>query len=136
MHMSSFIGIRNKNIRLRYFLNRHRRNREQTSLSDRPIDQILKLKKNGYATLQRYVKWCKRLYSHISVQEKYLSLYRTDITRKPGQSNAKRVAISKTRPLIRLTTLWKWLDNSFVNVSQPGRFATLFLSNRDAFLSN
>ena len=53
--MSSFIGIRNKNIHLCYSLNRHRRNRDdkpgytalvavlrlkKTSLRDKPTDQI------------------------------------------------------------------------------------------------
>ena len=108
--MSSFIGIRNKNIHLRYSLNRHRCNRDDKP-GDTAMVAALRLKKhrsvtnrlikfknakNGYATLQRYVKWCKRLYSLISVQKKYLSLYRTDVTQKPGRPNVKRVAIFET----------------------------------------
>ena len=68
--MSSFIGIRNKNIHLCYSLNRHRRNRDDKP-GDTAVVAVLRLKKhrsgtnqltkfktakNGYATLKQYVK--------------------------------------------------------------------------------
>ena len=65
VYMSSFIGIRNKNIHLRYSLNRHRRNRDDKP-GDTVVVAVLRLKahrsgtnrltkfknaKNGYAIL-------------------------------------------------------------------------------------
>ena len=99
----------------------------------------LKMLKNGYATLQRYVKWCKRLYSHIYLRTKMKSqplshrrIAETGTTKCEKGSDFETAAT----PIFALRRSENGWINSFANVSQPGRFATLFPFNRDAFLSN
>ena len=84
--------------------------------------------KNGYATLQRYVKWCKRLYSHTLRARKIyqpLSHRRNTETGTTKCEKGSDLETAATWSFALRGSENGWI-NSFANVSQPGRFATLF----------